>query len=145
MCGDSDTTPSINVTRPRKIRTSLNRICLLVLQKKAIKTKLLVRNLFITKGIGNEKYAEGVTESVYRRFIWKMHMDSHTDSVSESVNGGCTQYRYIRTGIQYKRNVRKVFNKMYKKGVGVDGSTDVHRRCKRNVSMDDLYVRCIAY
>jgi hypothetical protein len=44
VCGDSDTTPSINVTHPRKIRTSLrckNQI-LPVVDKKAIKIKLLL-------------------------------------------------------------------------------------------------------
>ncbi len=79
VCGDSDTTPSINVTHPRKIRTSLRckNHSLLVLSREAIKTKLLVRSVCMTEGTGNEKYAEeGVTKGIYRRFIWKMCPDS---------------------------------------------------------------------
>jgi hypothetical protein len=72
VCGDSDTTPSINVSHPRKIRTSLrcNNHSLLVLNKKTIKTKLQVRNLCITQGTVNEKYAEGVTEGVYITYVY---------------------------------------------------------------------------
>jgi hypothetical protein len=84
VCGDSDTTPSINVTHPRKIRTSLrrNNHILLFLNKKAIKIKLLVRKVCITESTGNEKYAEeGVMEGVCRRFIWNMRPDSVQYSV----------------------------------------------------------------
>jgi hypothetical protein len=95
VCGDSDTTPSINVTHPRKIRTRIRWNNQTVVYWFLIKkTKLLIRNICITEGTGNEKYAEGVMEGANRRFIWKMQMESHTDSVK-----------------------RKVFSKMYKKGV----------------------------
>ncbi len=39
---------------------------------------------------------------------------------------------YLRTGIQYRRNVRKVFYKMYKKGVGQ--TEVVQERCTQNVN-----------